>query len=141
MATKVPVELWQDPQGDVVLEWTARECRVYFECWVSPGVRAPYVGELTFREPLAIRGELSEFPPYQSSGDVGPSYLLEVAGSEWLAELRTRQRRAYGRRAAALNPDLRHLVVVGHDNNVEVLCTGFDVRRIPPDEAGHVRFR
>lgn len=139
-ATRIPLDVWQDPQGVVVLEWSDGYCRIYFECWLEAGVRAPYIAEVTFHRPLGIRGESSEFPPYPSSGDVGPSYLLEVTNSDWLADVRMRQERAYGDQAAALDSAFRHLVVVGHDNSVEVLCTGFDVRRIAPDEAHHVRF-
>lgn len=139
-AKKLALEVWQDPQGAVVLEWSDGYCRVYFECWEGAGVRAPYLAEVTFHHSLAVRGEVSEFPPYRTTGDAGPSYLLEVTDSDWLADLRARQKRAYGTRAVALKPDVRHLVIVGHDNHVEVLCTGYEVRRVSPETVPHVRF-
>ncbi len=31
--TVIPLEFWQDPQGDVILTFSEHECSVYFGCW------------------------------------------------------------------------------------------------------------
>jgi hypothetical protein len=31
-AVQIPLEVWQDPQGDIILNISERECNAYFGC-------------------------------------------------------------------------------------------------------------
>ncbi len=54
--TEIELPIWQDPQGDVIMEKSRDYCHIYFGCWVNekPGEPADYIGKLEFyTEPLA----------------------------------------------------------------------------------------
>jgi hypothetical protein len=87
IAIGIPLNLWQDPQGDVVLHYSREECLVYFGCWVEAGVPADYLGKLIFHNAWAVRGLCLEGSPYKTKEPLYRSSLLVVQDSKWLHEV------------------------------------------------------
>ena len=130
-AAVIPLSCWQDPQGDLVLIYSERECSVFFGCWVSSGEPADYICRLSFERAAAVRSYRREFIPYQLPDHTGHSYILRVPDSDW-----QREHIAYRRQRYPHSPDQprQHFVVVGHDIYHEVLAVDFAEATIPAAE-------
>ena len=127
-AAVVPLSCWQDPQGDLVLIYSERECSVFFGCWVRSGEPADYVGRLSFERAAAVRSYGREFIPYQLPASGVHSYILRVSDSDFLREQVAYRLQHYPQFAG---PPMQHFVVVGHDIYHEVLAASFTEATIP----------
>jgi hypothetical protein len=85
-ANIIPLQFWQDPQGDVILIYGEQECSVYFTCWASAGVDAEFIGNLSFESASAVRSFGWEFIPYQTKPHGQKSWILELPDSELARE-------------------------------------------------------
>src|SRR6185312_16667593 len=86
LATAVPLELWKDPQGDIILVYSERECSIYFGCWEEPGNPADYICRLKFQRALGVRSYPHEYHPFSLVGQKTCSDIYEVTDSKWHAE-------------------------------------------------------
>ena len=127
-AAVIPLSCWQDPQGDLVLIYSERECSVFFGCWVSSGEPADYICRLSFERAAAVRSYRREFIPYRVLAPSVHSYILRVGDSDFLREQVAHRRQHYPQSAG---PSLQHFVVVSHDVYHEVLALGFTEATIP----------
>jgi hypothetical protein len=126
-SVKIPLEIWQDPQGDVLLVYSEAECSVYFACWNEPGVSTDFIGHLTFEKVCAVRSFPREYLPYQPEPSSAKSSVIQVFDSELAAEhLEYRKRHYPNFIGAAPN----HFVVPGHDIYHEILADRFNVATI-----------
>jgi len=128
-AVAIPLEIWQDPQGDVILIYSEYECSIYFACWAAAGEPANFIGHLSFNRPCSVRGFHREFSPYQVSNP-GKSEILCVPDSELVRQHLAYQQRHYSH----LRPRLvapNHYVVRGHDIYHEILADGFTCDKVP----------
>lgn len=135
-AITVPLTVWPDPQGDVVLHYSRGECLIYFGCWLTSEEPANYVGKLIFHYAWAVRGACFEFLPYEIHEHNHPSNICTVENSKWLKEMCS-QRLAYY--PEWKNWDIReysHYVISGHDNYYEIIAAGFDEQTVPQEIAG-----
>src|SRR6516164_848098 len=82
-AIRIPIDVWQDPQNDVVLVFSEHECMIYFGCWESAAEPADFIGCISFDRASAVRSYAREFMPYQISGPTHHSYILEIPDSEF----------------------------------------------------------
>lgn len=128
-AVAIPLEFWQDPQGDVILIYSEQECSVYFACWVTAGEPAPFIGQLSFGHASGLRSFHREFCPYQVSNP-GKSEILRVPDSELVREHLAYRQRHYSHLSTSLVAP-NHYVVRGHDIYHEILAVGFTSSRIP----------
>lgn len=94
-AIKVPVSVWQDPQGDIVLNIWERECVVFFGCWDEKGEPADYLAKVTFKNCWSSKYNHSQFLPYKIEEDKAHSYILKVKNSSWLTELIAQKKLLY----------------------------------------------
>lgn len=136
-AVAIPLEFWQDPQGDVILVYSEHECSVYFACWMTAGVPAAFIGHLSFVHACGVRSFRREFSPYQVSNP-GKSEILRVADSELVREHMAYRQRHYSHlppRSVVPN----HYVVRGHDICHEILADGFTCNRIPNHDVTDLR--
>ena len=136
-ALPIPLKVWQDPQGDVVLHHSRSECCIYFGCWITNVEPANYLCRLSFHRAWAVRGTRWEFMPYKTVSHLR-SCIYEVENSHWLVELSVEYQKLYpeSRREKTA---FHHYVVKGHDNYVELIASGFDETIVPFDEAGELR--
>ena len=111
-ASPITLEFWQDPQSDVILIYSERECSVYFRCWSSAGVPADYIGQLAFRGVSAVRSFPSEFLPYRITHHNEKSYVLKVADSDLASDYVDYRKLHYPE--FPIREDT-HFVVTGHD--------------------------
>ena len=118
----VPLEFWQDPQGDVILIYGEWECSVYFPCWASAGVAADYIGHLSFKGTSAVRSFPREFCPYQRTERGHRSYILRVEDSDLAREYIDYRKLHYPQSQIK---EKNHYVVVGHDIYHEILAMSF----------------
>ena len=130
-AVAIPLEFWQDPQGDVILIYSEHECSVYFACWLTAGEPAAFIGHLSFDHALCVRSFHREFSPYQVSNP-GNSENLRVPDSELVREHLAYRQRHYSHLPTSLVVP-NHYVVSGHDIYHEILAVGFKCNRIPND--------
>src|SRR6266404_2738869 len=84
--TVISLELWQDPQGDVILIFSERESSVYFGCWSTAGEPADFLGHLSFQRASAARSFAREFLPYRVPKHDYRSYVLSITDSEFIRE-------------------------------------------------------
>jgi hypothetical protein len=135
-ASPIKLEFWQDPQSDVILIYSERECSVYFRCWSSAGVPADYIGQLAFRGVSAVRSFPREFLPYQITHHNEKSYVLKVADSDLASDYVDYRKLHYPESPLRENT---HFVVIGHDIYHEILATSFDAITIPKAETTDTR--
>src|SRR5689334_11638775 len=86
-ATVIPLDFWQDPQGDVILVYSEDECSIYFACWSASGIPADFIGHLSFERTAGVRSYGREYLPYRVT--LQPkchSYILQVENSELVRE-------------------------------------------------------
>jgi hypothetical protein len=128
-ATVIPLDFWQNPQGDVILIFSEYECSVYFGCWSAVGEPADFIGHLSFQGASAARSYGREFFPYRVPKHDQRSYILSIADSEFIREHTEYRRQHY--------PDSRvdarsriHYVVAGHDIYHEILAASFTAAKI-----------
>lgn len=127
----IPLEIWQAPQGDVVLVYSERECSIYFACWTDEREPAAFVGHLAFMRVWGVRSFPREFLPYHPDPEtLTRSYIIEVLDSDLVKGHRAYRERHYPNASSAhLAP--KHFVVGGHDIYHEILADAFVVSTIP----------
>jgi hypothetical protein len=138
--TVIPLEIWQDPQSDVILIFSERECSVYFGCWSAAGEAADFIGRLSFQRASAARSFSREFLPYSLPKHEHHSFILSVADSEFIREHIAYRQKHYP--DSRVNPhDRVHYAVAGHDIYHEILADSFTAMKIPNQEIVDVRLR
>ena len=133
----IPLQVWQDPQGDVVLNHSRDQCSVSFACWEAAGDPADYLCRLIFNRAWAVRGVRSEFLPYESKAH-HRSCIYEVLESEWLERETALRSQSYPEWRSWEGKQYHHYVVQGHDNFVEVIALGFEEQIVPINQAGEL---
>jgi len=131
-ATVIPLKIWQDPQGEVVLHYSERECSVFFLCWQNSGEPADYIGHLSFDHAHAVRSYSREFLPYRLPAHKHHSYILSISDSELVREHTEYRKSRYPQWPSRTTPI--HFVVVGHDIYHEILADGYSATTIKKDE-------
>jgi len=124
----IPLEFWQDPQGDVLLLRGEHECSVYFACWSAPAEPADFIGHLSFAGASAVHSYTREFSPYHLAEYHHRSFILQVAESRLLQENIDYQGLHYPKSPRI---QMKHFVVMGHDIYHEILAVGFTASTIP----------
>jgi hypothetical protein len=135
----IPIQEWQDPQGDVVLHHSRSTCSVYFGCWTDAGEPADYVCELQFDHAWGVRGYRLEWLPYRLGQEPTRSGIYKVENSTWLREASEQRAAFYPNWRARDQTEYCHFVVHGHDNYVEILAAGFSEKRLPYEAAGELK--
>jgi hypothetical protein len=129
-ATAIPIKIWPDPQGDIVLIYSEQECSVFFGCWITSGEPADYICQLSFHRAAAVRSFPREFLPYRYPPDASRPCILRIPDSDMLRELVTYRQRHYPQ--FPFDPSQHsHFVVPGHDIYHEILATGFSETTMP----------
>ncbi len=131
-ATVIPLKSWQDPQGDVVLLYSERECSVFFPCWLEAGQSADFIGHLAFEHASAVRSFGREFLPYRLPKHSHHSYILTVPDSDMVREHVAYRQSHYPQWPSLPVPT--HFVVVGDDIYHEILATSYTESTIPKQE-------
>ena len=91
-ATEIPLKVWQDPQGDVVLlHYSRTECFIYFGCWINDAEPADYLCKLTFHSASAVRCLRFEYTPYLNREFKYRSSILIIENSQWLEQVNQQQ--------------------------------------------------
>lgn len=128
-ATVIPLDVWQDPQNDVILIFSEHECSIYFACWRSAGEPANFIGHISFDRVRGVRSYPREYTPYQISEPIPHSYILQIRDSELVREHIEFRERHYPN--SALNVEIpTHYVVLGHDVYHEILASSFKLDTI-----------
>lgn len=139
IAVPIPLQLWQDPQGDLVLKHCRSGCSVYFGCWVNAGEPAGYIGEIRFDHAWAVRGYDSEYLPYKIGPEQTRSHIFEIVGSIWLKQASEQRERSYPNWREWDEKTYHHYVLQGHDNYYEILAASYAERQIRSEEAGEFK--
>jgi hypothetical protein len=136
--TIIPLDVWKNPQGDVILIFSERECSVYFGCWSAAGEPADFIAHLSFQCASAARSFGREFLPYQvPKHEYQHSYILSIADSEFVREHIDYRQRHYPNDTR----DRIHFVVDGHDIYHDILAASFTVTKIPNQKVTDIRLR
>ena len=138
IAVAIPLKLWQDPQGNVVLRYSRETCLMYFGCWTDAGEPADYLGQLTFHNAWAIRGLRLESHSYKIKRHEYHSNILVVENSEWLPQVTEQRLKNYPEWKTWDTRKYFHYVVSGHDNYYDIIATGFEENIVPENEAGEL---
>jgi hypothetical protein len=138
LAIPIPLEVWQDPQGDVILRHSRSECKIYFGCWLSAGEPSNNICELVFDSAWAVRGCSSEYLPYRHEQTGTRSDIYEVENSTWLKQASKQRAESYTNWRTLDKKVYHHYVVQGHDNYYEILAAGYTERRLAYAEAGEL---
>jgi hypothetical protein len=134
----IPLNVWQDPQGNVVLRYSREECVIYFGCWTDAGIPADYIGQVTFHNAWAVRGLCLEWHGYKIAETHYHSSILSVENSKWLSQLSEQRLTLYPNWKQWDTREYLHYVVSGHDNYYDVVATGFEESIVPESEAGEL---
>jgi hypothetical protein len=120
----VPLNIWQDPQGDVILVYSERECSIYCACWTAAGQAADYIAQLSFEGSRGVRSYGREYLPYEVPKHEFRSWILKIPDSDLIREHVAYREKHYAN-SSAQPPVPSHYVVVGHDIYHEILANGF----------------
>jgi hypothetical protein len=134
----IPLKVWQDPQGDVVLHVSCKDCTVYFGCWMASGEPAEHLCKLTFEHAWATRSFSSEFTPYKTNS-AERSCIYEIENSTWLNDLSAERLENYPRWREWDKDTYHHYMVIGHDNYIEIIAASFTESMLSYNEAGELR--
>lgn len=85
---------------------------------------------LSFEHAWAVRGVVSEFPPYEFESPIPHSSIFNLRNSRWLGPAIQERLRVYPRRANSSPLLYHHYLVLGHDNYYEIIATGFKEEKI-----------
>ena len=129
-STAIPLEVWPDPKGDIILVYSEHECSVYFNCWITAGKSADFLGRLSFERAVGVRSFTREFLPYRIPTNSGHSYVLHIPDSDLVREHVTYRQQHYAN-SSFRPPVPKHFVVVGHDIYHEILADIFTATTIP----------
>jgi hypothetical protein len=135
-ATIIPLQFWQDTQGDVILIYSEAECSVYFSCWVSAGEPADFIGHISFEHASAVRSFAREFLPYRVASHDNHSYILQISDPDFVREQVAYRQRHYPHFPGR---EQQHFVVTSHDIYHEILATSFIARTIPNQDITDAR--
>ena len=133
----IPLKVWQDPQGDVVLDHSRGKCVVSFACWEAAAEPADYICQLKFNNAWAVRGVTSEFLPYEYEAH-HRSCIYEVIGSKWLEQESDLRMQSYPTWRSWDRKQYYHYVVSGHDNFVEVIAASFEEKVVARSDSGEL---
>jgi len=136
IALGIPLNVWQDPQGNVALRYDRGQCFVYFACWAEAGVPADYLCQLTFHHAWAVRGLRLEMLPYETKEPFYQSSIFVVEDSRWLREVSDQRLKNYPNWKTWDTRDYLHYVVQGHDNYYDIIASGFDETKLSETDAG-----
>ena len=137
IAVPISLNVWQNPQGNVVLHHSREDCQVFFGCWTESGEPASYLCKLTFHQAWAIRGLRLECFPYRVK-EHRHSCIYEVDNSSWLEQVSEQRLKNYPEWRSWDERKFRHFVVSGHDNYYDIVATEFEEQKIPEDEVGEL---
>lgn len=129
-AIAIPLDIWRDPQGDIVLVYSEMECSIYFACWKAQAEPADFLGHLSFSGASAVRSFRREFLPYQIQPHALKSCILEIPDSDFAKE-HLAYRRAHYPDSPGTQYVPKHFVVDGHDIYHEILAKAFVASAIP----------
>ena len=135
----IPLSEWKDPQGDVILKYSCKECIIYFGCWIASGIPADYICKLTFDNAWAVRGYRLEFIPYKIKENNYHSCILEIENSSWLKQVSEQRIKYYPNWQKWDKRNYRHFVIEGHDNYYDIIAVGYKEEIIPYSEAGELK--
>ena len=135
IAIAIPLKVWKDPQGDVILHYSCESCVIYFGCWITNIEPANYLCKLTFHRAWAVRGYLRE-EDYNVKEHDYRSYVYRVENSEWLHHEENRRSIASPDRKQWDTNTYNHYVVPGHDNHYDIIAADFTETTIPFESAG-----
>jgi hypothetical protein len=133
-AEQIPLEVWQDPQGDVILNISERECNAYFGCWNEDSTPADYIAKISFIGCKSSIFSRSEFLDYDYE-HLYHSYILRVLNSKWLEAQINKDNKLYPHNRKLIN-DYNHYVIKGHDVFIEVIARDFILEKINKENAG-----
>lgn len=133
-AIEIPLEVWQDPQGDVILNVSERECIVYFGCWNEDSSPADYIGKITFNGCWSTNFTHAEYIEFEHEHS-HHSYILSVIDSQWLKTLVMKHKRLYPN-SNKEQIGYKHYVVRGHDVYAEVIALDFSLEKLNREQAG-----
>jgi hypothetical protein len=138
IANPISLSVWQDPQGDVVIQYGSRDCFVFLGCWTQSGEPADYLCKLTFRDAWALRGLQLENFPYRVE-EHRQSCIYEVENSAWLKQVSEQRLGNYPEWRTWDERKYKHFVVSGHDNYFDIVATDFDEQLVLNVEAGGMK--
>ncbi|KRE70877.1 hypothetical protein [Paenibacillus sp. Soil750] len=133
-AIQIPLEVWQDPQGDVILNVSENECNVYFGCWNDDSTPADYIAKIIFNGCWSTNYTNAEYIEYDYEL-LHHSYILKVIDSQLLKGMLAKHKRLYPT-SKTKNDDYNHYVVAGHDVYIEVIALDFCLVRLNREQAG-----
>ncbi|HZG81786.1 MAG TPA: hypothetical protein VEZ13_13540 [Brevibacillus sp.] len=137
LAIPIKLDVWQDPQGDIILHSSGRDCFVYFGCWDDESNPCDYIARISFNGCIASKYIHSQFLNYKVEEHNFHSYILSIQNSSWVKQVAENEKRIYGDRAIDYSLYL-HYVVQGHDVYVEIIAKEFTLTKIYRHEAGDI---
>lgn len=136
---EIPLKVWQDPQGDVVLHYSRSNCFVYFGCWISAGEPADYICKLTFYNTSAVKCFKFEYTPYENREFKYHSKISIIENSQWLKRVSEQRLEYHPDGKMWKDKDRQHYVVSGHDNYYDIIASGFEEQIISQNDAGELK--
>jgi hypothetical protein len=131
--TEIELPIWQDPQGDLIIEKGRDFCRVYFACWKDDeaGEYADHIGKIIFENAWAIKSLDVEFYDIRPKIDWQfKSSICTVENSKWLDEVIGMRSKYYDNWTKWKNKKYKHYLVRGHDNYFEIVAENFTVEKV-----------
>jgi hypothetical protein len=130
---EIELPIWQDPQGDLIIEKGREFCCIYFACWKDNEAAeyADYIGKITFENAWAVKSLDVEFYDIRPKVDWQfKSSICIVENSEWLDEVIGIRSKYYDNWTRWKDREYKHYLVRGHDNYFEVIAENFFVEKV-----------
>ena len=120
----IPLDVWKDPQGDIILVYSEHECSIYFNCWIAPATPAEFIAQLVFSRARSVRSFHREYQPYRIPTHNCRSFILRIPDSNLIPEHVAYRQRHYPEFPDS-GPPPNHYVVRGHDIYHEIVADSF----------------
>jgi hypothetical protein len=126
----IPLQHWPNPQGDILLCYSEKECSLHYACWLAAGEPADFICRLSFQKAAFVRAFRREYIPYPIPENARPGYILHILDSEFAKEHAAYRQRFYSH--IPTDTTVRnHYVFIGHDIYYELFAGDFTETVIP----------
>ncbi len=133
---ELELPIWQDPQGNVILEKCRNNCYLYFDCWEdNTPTYANYFGKITMYNAWAVKSlDVECYDIYPKEDYKYRSSIFIVQNSQWLKEMIEKRAAYYDNWTGWKDKEYKHYLIRGHDNYFEIIAEKYSIETVKKEK-------
>jgi len=134
--TELKLPIWQDPQGNLIIEKCRDNCFVYFNCWSDKWINdevtwADYIGKITLENSWAIKSmDIEFYDIYTKEDQKHKSSIYIVENSLWLNKMIEKREKHYNNWTKWKDKKYNHYHIKSHDNYFDIIAESYSIEKI-----------